>query len=130
MSCGEDISLGDPAGASSATSVGSSGQGGAEVADCTDQLCGTACVLEGQLGYCDGFGACQLRLALPFKHAATPGAVYHAVHEVSQLMMTVRVKLIALVLACVTPAVVGAVLQSNASTRQELEHAKAYLAQR
>jgi adenylate cyclase len=36
-------------------------------------------------------------------------------------MMTVRVKLIALVLACVAPAVIGAILQSNASTRQELE---------
>src|SRR5688572_28800041 len=36
-------------------------------------------------------------------------------------MKTVRAKLIALVLACVAPAVVGAILQSNASTRQELE---------
>src|SRR5688572_24295116 len=36
-------------------------------------------------------------------------------------MMTVRVKLIALVLACVAPAVVGAILQSNGATRQELE---------
>ena len=59
MSCGEDISLGDPAGASSAASVGSSGQGGADVADCTDQSCGTVCLLEGQVGYCDDFGACQ-----------------------------------------------------------------------
>src|SRR5687767_14159357 len=36
-------------------------------------------------------------------------------------MKTVRVKLIALVLACVAPAVLGAILQSNASSRQELE---------
>jgi adenylate cyclase len=36
-------------------------------------------------------------------------------------MTTVRVKLIALVLVCVAPAVLGAVLQSNVSRRQELE---------
>ena len=36
-------------------------------------------------------------------------------------MKTVRVKLIALVLACVAPAVLGAVLQSNAAKRQEIE---------
>ena len=36
-------------------------------------------------------------------------------------MKTVRGKLIALVLACVAPAVIGAVLQSNVSRRQELE---------
>jgi adenylate cyclase len=36
-------------------------------------------------------------------------------------MTTVRVKLIALVLVCVAPAVLGAILQSNASKRQVLE---------
>jgi C4-dicarboxylate-specific signal transduction histidine kinase len=36
-------------------------------------------------------------------------------------MTTVRAKLIALVLGCVAPAVLGAVLQSNASKKQELE---------
>src|SRR4051794_12195476 len=36
-------------------------------------------------------------------------------------MRTVRAKLIALVLACVAPAVVGAVLSSRASEREELE---------
>lgn len=36
-------------------------------------------------------------------------------------MMTVRAKLIALVLACVAPAVLGAILQSNAAKRLELE---------
>jgi adenylate cyclase len=35
-------------------------------------------------------------------------------------MKTVRLKLIALVLACVAPAVLGAVLQSNASKQQEI----------
>jgi len=36
-------------------------------------------------------------------------------------MRTVRAKLIALVLACVAPAVVGAILESQASEREELE---------
>ena len=36
-------------------------------------------------------------------------------------MKTVRAKLIALVLACAAPAVLGAILQSNAAKRQELE---------
>jgi adenylate cyclase len=36
-------------------------------------------------------------------------------------MTTVRVKLIALVLACVAPAVLGAILQSNAAREQEIE---------
>lgn len=36
-------------------------------------------------------------------------------------MTTVRVKLIALVLGCLAPAVLGAILQSNAAQKQELE---------